>query len=272
MGQFKQTVFFVDARGNGWSYSLYTQPNRSALSGQVNEMNDFVKKMCKLCGTGVQATFARESLRGAPKTSLLEIYTNNAQWKGDPAKDIEQAGSVILVQCFNADYSKKKDLYLHGVWDTAITAGTLANPAGWAAVRNDFIAELQSGKYYFLGKTGDSNAAIAAVATVGGRKLQITTDSDFFPAPYDQKRRLEVAIKGLDTVPALPNPVLVTPSSARVAVTKNNFLDPRLTAGTIRMNANDLIQIKHVFFERATLHRIGRPFKPSAAGRYRRLH
>jgi len=271
MGQFKETVFCVDARGNGWSYSLYMQPNRSGVDPNTAAMNDFVKKLMKLCGTGVRATYERESLRLSPKVSMLGEFSSNAQWAGDSGKDIEQAGSVILCKCANTDYSKKKDIYIHGVWDTAITAGTLATPAGWATLRDDFLSELQSGKYYFLGKTGQSTAGIASVTQLN-RKLLITTDAPFFPAPFDGSKRVEVAIKNVDTVPGLPNPVLVIPSSATTAVTKNNFFDPKLQGGTIRMNSNDLIQIKHAWFERATLHRIGRPFKPSAAGRYKRIH
>jgi hypothetical protein len=271
MSQFKETVFVVDARGNGWSYSLYMSPPRSVLDPNTSALNDFVKKLMKLCGTGVKATFERESLRGSPKVSMLGEFSSNPQYAGDPAKAIEQAGSVILCKCANDDYSKKKDLYIHGVWDTAITAGTLATPAGWATLRDDFLNELQSGKYYFLGKTGESNEQISAVAQ-SGRKLLITTAGNFFPAPYDGKKKIEVAIKGVDTVPGLPNPVLVTTKSATTAITKNNFFDPVLNGGTIRMNANDLIQIKHAWFERATTHRIGRPFRPSAAGRYKRIH
>lgn len=271
MGQFKQTLYMVDGRNNGWSYSLYTQPNRSTIDPNTNEMKDFLKKLVKICGTGVKGTYARESLRGSPKVSMLGEWSAIAQYAGDPAKAIEQAGSVILCKCSNLDYSKKKDLYLHGVWDTAITGGTLATPAGWAALRDDFLNELKSGKYYFLGKTGETNEQISAVA-VQGRKLLITTAAAFFPGPFDGKRRLEVAIKGVDTVPGLPNPVLVTPTSATTAITKNNFLDPHLQGGTIRMNANDLIQIRQAWFERATTHRIGRPFKPSALGRYKRIH
>jgi hypothetical protein len=271
MGQFKETSFWVDARGNGWSYSLYMQPGRSGVDPNTAEMNDFVKKLAPLCGTGVRATFERESLRGSPKVSMLGEFSASAQYAGDPAKAIEQAGSVILCKCANADYSKKKDLYLHGVWDTAITGGALATPAGWAAVRNAFLTELETGRYYFLGKTGQTTAGIASVAQVN-RKLLITTDSPFFPAPFDGSKRVEVAIKNLDTVPGLPNPVLVIPTSSTTAVTKNNFFDPRLQGGTIRINANDLIQIKHAWFERATTHRIGRPFKPSASGRYKRIH
>lgn len=272
MGQFKETVFFVDGRDNGWSFSLYMQPNRSLVDPNTNAMDNFVKKLCPLLGTGVKATFARESLRGAPKTSVLGEYATIAQWAGDPSKAIEQAGSVILCQCFNQDFSKKKDLFIHGVWDTAITGGTLANPAGWAALKSTFLTELASGAYYFLGKVGETNEQITAVAQQG-RKLLITTANSFFPGPvFDGKRRVEVAIKGVDTVPGLPNPVLVTPTSPTTAVTKNNFLGAVLNAGTIRMNTYDLIQIKFAFFERATLHRIGRPFKPSASGRYRRIH
>jgi hypothetical protein len=272
MAQFKETVFLVDARGNGWSYSLYMQPNRSTPDPNTSAMNNFAKKLAKLMGTGTRFTFARESLRGSPKVSLLGEYSSNAQWAGDAAKPIEQAGSVILCQCFDAGYTKKKDIFLHGVWDTAITGGTLQAPAGWAALRDDFLTELQSGLYYFLGKTGENNEQITAVAQLG-RKLQITTAAPFFPGPvFDGKRKIEVAIKGVDTVPTLPNPVLVTPTSPTTAVTKNNFLGAVLAGGTVRMNTFDLIQIKHAFFERATLHRIGRPFKPSAAGRYRRLH
>jgi hypothetical protein len=271
MGQFKETVFFVDPRGNGWSYSLYGQPNRSQLAANVDFMNDFVKKLCKLLGNGVRATFARESLRGSPKVSLLDSYSNNAQWAGDTTKEIEQAGSVILCQCYNDDFSKKKDIFIHGVWDTAITAGTLATPAGWATLRDAFLAELASGKYWFLGKTGSSTEQVSAVATQG-KKLLITTANAFFPAPFDGKKRVEVTIKGVETVPTLPTPVLVTPTSATTAVTKNNFLGPVLNSGSITMNSYDLIQIKKAYFTRATTHRIGRPFKPSALGRYKRLH
>jgi len=271
MAQFKETVFFVDPRGNGWSYSLWVQPNRSNPDPGLSYMNDFTRKMCKLLGTGVKATFNRESLRGSPKVSLLGAYSSNAQWAGDPAKDIEQAGSVILCQCFDVDFHHKKDLFLHGVWDTAITAGTLATPAGWAALRDDFLNELKTGKYYFLAKTGEQNEAIT-LAEVVGRKLKITTAAAFFVGPFDGKRRTEVFIKGIDSVPGIPSPVLVTPLSATTAITKNNFLDPKLNGGTIRMNQYDLIQIKNAYFERATTHRIGRPFKPSAAGRYKRIH
>lgn len=272
MAAFKETVFFVDARGNGWSYSLYMQPNRSFPDVGTAGMNNFTKKLCKLLGTGVRATYARESLRGSPKVSLLGEYSSNAQWAGDPAKPIEQAGSVVLCQCFDQNFTKKKDLFIHGVWDTAITGGTLQTPAGWATLRDDFLTELKSGLYYFLGKIGETNDQITAVAAVN-RKLQITTANPFFPGPpFDGKRRVEVAIKGIDTVPGLPNPVLVTPTSPTTAITKNNFLDAKLQGGTIRMNTYDLIQIKQAFFERATLHRIGRPFKPSASGRYKRIH
>lgn len=271
MGQFKETVFYVDGRGNGWSYSLYMQPNRSSPDPNTAAMNDFAKKLAKLLGTGVHPTFARESLRGSPKVSLLGEYSSAAQWFGDPAKAIEQAGSVILCQCFNQDWTKKKDMYIHGVWDTAITGGALATPAGWATLRDDFLTELKSGKYYFLGKTGESNEQITAVANVG-RKLQITTANAFFAGPFDGKRKVEVTIKNVDTVPGLPSPVLVTPTSATTAITKNNFMDARLQGGTIRMNAFDLIQIRQAVFERATTHRIGRPFKPSALGRYKRIH
>lgn len=271
MGQFKQTVFATDARGNGWSYSLYTQPNRSSLDVNVSEMNDFMKKLAPMMGTGTKFTFKRESLRGSPKTSLLFEIPVNPQYAGDPAKAIEQAGSVVLCQCFNADYSKKKDLYIHGVWDTAITGGTLASPAGWAALRDAFLLELASGKYYFLGTTTKTSDAIQAVAQQN-RKLLFTTQNPFFAGPFDQKRRVQVAIKGVDTVPGLPPTLLVTPQSATTCLTKNNFALPVLNTGTITMNAYDLIQIKHAFFERATLHRIGRPFKPSALGRYKRIH
>lgn len=271
MGQFKETVFYVDGRGNGWSYSLYMQPNRSGLDANVGGLDDLVKKLAKLLGTGVHPTFARESLRGSPKVSLLAEYGSSAQWQGDPNKAIEQAGSCILCTCYNQDFSKKKNIFIHGVWDTAITAGALATPAGWATVRDDFLNELKSGKYYFLGKTGQTNEQITAVAQQG-RKLVITTANAFFPGPFDGSKRVEVAIKGVDTVPAMPSPVLVIPTSATTAITKNNFLGAILNDGRIRMNANDLIQIKQAYFTRATTHRLGRPFKPSAGGRYIRKH
>lgn len=273
MGQFKQTVFLVDGRDNGWSYSLYTQPNRSAPAPNVDEMNNFAKKMAKLMGTGCKFTYARESLRGSPKVSLLAEYNASAQWAGDPAKPIEQAPSVILCQCWDETFTHKKNLFLHGVWDTAITGGTLATPAGWAALRDDFLLELTSGKYYFLGKTGEVNGQIASVAVIPNtRKILITTVDPFFAAPFDGKQRKEVTIKGVDTVPGLPNPVLVTPQSATTAVSHRNFLDPKVSAGTIRMNTFDLIQIKKAYFTRATTHRIGRPFEPSAPGRYKAIH
>lgn len=273
MGQFKETVFFVDGRNNGWSYSLYIQPNRSQIDPNTRGMNDFTKKLCKLCGTGVLATYERESLRGSPKTSLLgQFNPANPQWQGDSTKPIEQAGSVVLCQCYNADMSKKKNLYLHGVWDTAITSSGLQTPAGWATLRDDFLAELGSGKYYFLGKVDERNEQITAVAQIG-RKLQITTAAPFFPGPvFDAARRVEVAIKGVDTVPGMPSPVLVTPTSPTTAITKNNFMGAILNSGSIRMNTYDLIQITKALFMRPTTHRIGRPFKPSAGGRYHRIH
>lgn len=271
MGQFKETSFYVDGRGNGWSISLFIQPNRSQLDVNTHGLDLFNQKLMPCLGHNVKATYLRESLRGSPKVSVLGQYGDLTQWAGDPTQEIEQAGSVVLCQCFDATLTHKKDLFLHGVWDTAINAGTLQNAWKTSAVVKAFINELKSGKYYFLGKVGEANELVTAAVQVG-RKMQITTANPFFPGPFDGKKRVEVFFKGIDTTPSLPSPVLVTPISATQAITKNNFIVAQLNAGHIRMNTYDLIQISQAFMERATLHRIGRPFKPSAAGRYKRLH
>jgi hypothetical protein len=273
MGQFKQTVYLVDGRNNGWSYSLFIQPTRDVLDPNANGMNDFAKALMPLMGTGVLVTYNRESIRNRPKVSILGTFNaNNTQWQGDPAKPIEQAGSVILLQCYNTDFSKKKNLFMHGVWDTAITNKSVQTPPGWAALRDNFIKELTTGKYYFLGKVGVKKSLIAAVAPAPANKLLITTQDPFFDAPFDGSKRVEVTIKGVESVPDLPKPVLVSPTSATTAVTKNRFLGALNHAGSISMNSYDLIQIKQAFMTRATTHRIGRPFNPAAGGRYKRTH
>jgi len=267
MSLFKYTFFGDDSRENGWSQSLFRdEPGVTILSEPVRA-KALVKKIVKLLGIDVKYTYIRQSrddIKGDGLLTQLDLITN-ADFKGDGSKPIEQAGSCLLVQMSNADRTKKKAFYLHGVWDTAITGAIYADPIGYAAAFTAFGNELKN--YGWGWKTVDSKVQsnIDKVEATPGDKLKITTVDPVFVGPFKGQHQ-QVYVTGIESFPHIHNPLVVVPTDVNVCFTFRKFIKPFADGATITRNVYAFIKPFNVEIVRPCTRRVGRPFRPQGGG------
>jgi hypothetical protein len=261
----KHTIFFVDGRNNGFSNSLYIDQGTTTLIGASLRTRTLLQLWAPLLGTGVKATYVRVSFDGIRGDGNLSELPATAEYSGDPAKPMEQAGSCIQAQMSDVAFIRKKNMFMHGVWDTAITGGALATPPTWNTKWEAFIAELKSG-WGWKGVNNKVVAAISAVAQNPNSTLAFTADADVFAGPFDGRTQ-QVQINGVDSIPRMKNPVIVRPIDARHASTVKQFVLKPFVSGQITVKQYGFFPAVNVFAIRATTHRVGRPFRPQAGGR-----
>lgn len=269
----KTTFFFVDGRNNGWSNSLYY--DGSSVLGTPTLALQLVAAWVKMLGTGVKCTYIRESLDSIKGDGFLYEVPATADYAGAAGKPTEQAGSCVLLYMGNLAWTKKKAIYQHAVWDTRITGGALALPAGYAALQTNFFDLLKQG-WGWKTVTGNRTAAMLTAEPTTGNKLLLTTAADIFLPPFDG-RNVQVRVSGLPTIPPVRNPLVVKPLTARTCVTKGRFFLPDYVAPTPLPVAGQMVANTYAFFpaerataERACQHKVGRPFRPQAGGRSKR--
>jgi hypothetical protein len=261
----KKVIFFwVDGRNNGWSNPLFIDEGTTTLGTPLRALN-LAKLWCKMLGEGVRLTYIRESFDAIKGDGWLYEVPAVADYAGVSGKPMEQAGSVVLIKMGNAAWTKTKNLYQHAIWDTRITGGTLALPAGYNTAQTAWFDELKNG-WGWKAKTGQTAVGIASAVPAPGNTLLITTDADVFPGPYDG-RRVPVRVSGIASIPAIRNPLTVRPTGARTCITRRQFTNPVISAGQLVYSTYDFQPCLRVGAERAGTHKVGRPFRPQAGGR-----
>lgn len=260
----KTTLFWVDGRNNGWSNSFYSDFGGTTLTTPTRALQ-MAALMCKMMGEGTRLTYIRESFDSIKGDGFLYEVPAVAGYAGVVGKPMEAAPSCVLVYMGNLAWTRKKAIYQHAIWDTRITGGALAVPAGYATAQTDWFNELLTG-WGYKGKTGDTTVAISAVVADAGNTLKITTGADVFPGPYDG-RRVQVRVSGITSIPKIKNPLIVRPLDARNCITKRQFSNPVLAAGQLVFSTYGFFPAEKVVAERATSHKVGRPFRPQAGGR-----
>jgi len=262
----KTTWFWVDGRNNGWSNSLYSDFGSTTLGTPARALL-LASLMCKMMGEGTRCTFIRESFDAIKGDGSLYEVPSTALYAGATGKPMEAAPSCVLIYLGNSGWTRKKAFYQHAIWDTRITGGALAMPAGYATLQTDWYNELKTG-WGWKGVTGTTTKAITAVAADAGNTVKITTGADIFPGPFDG-RRVQVRVSGINSIPKMRSPLVVRPLDERNAVTLRQFALPTLAAGQLSLATYGFFPAAEVTAERAASHKVGRPFRPQAGGRSR---
>ena len=262
----KSTLFWVDGRNNGWSNSFYYDDGSSTLS-QPNKALAMAALMCKMMGEGTRLTFIRESFDAIKGDGFLYEVPATANYAGVTGKPMEAAPSCVLFYMGNLAWTRKKAIYQHAIWDTRVTGGALAMPAGYSVAQTNWINELKNG-WGWKGKTGQTQQAITAVEVAAGNTVRLTVAGDLFPGPFDG-RRVQVRASGVQSIPRMRNPLVVIPTSERVCVTLRQFAQPVLAAGQLVLSTYGFLPCERAAPERAASHKVGRPFRPQAGGRSR---
>jgi len=263
----KYTFYFSDGRNNGFSNSLYRETSSTVL-GQTLLGMDLLRVWCPLLGTGVKATYMRESFDEVLGDGLLTEVPADPAFSGSATQPMEQAGSCVLVQMANAALTRKKPFYMHAIWDSRIVGGVLVTPSGWVTRENNFFQSLKGG-WGWKGVTGKTQAGILTAVPSGDNQLLLTVNAPIFAGPFDG-RKLQVFLSGLATIPKLKNPVIVRPLSTTTCATVKQFTNPTLAGAQLTVKNYAFFPGVNVSAIRPTTHKVGRVFRPQAGGRSKR--
>lgn len=261
----KYTFFGADNVGpNGWSNTLYRNEG-DALNPDPTDAKALLNKWKAILGAEARWNYIRESrddIFGDGKLTQLDDT-----FVGDSTRPIEQSGSCILATCRNDTRIRRKAIYLHGVWDIAITGGRYVRPnAAWGAAIDALVAELKNNGWGWKRVASYTHTAIATVAVVNTTQVQLTLADNVFVAPFDGRTK-SVRLRGLSGVPKFKNPVIVTPTGPNVCIVRQPHTNVVNLPGRLSVPVFEFQQIQVCDEFRAVTHRCGRPFRPSAGGR-----
>jgi hypothetical protein len=265
----KTTFFLVDGRNNGWSFSLYREQASSELDPNALDAKALAAAMAPLLGEGVKFTYCRDSFDGIRGDGSLTEFAAIADYSGAVGKPMEQAGSCLHFQLANQALTKKKPIFIHGIWDTKITGGVLQDPPGWSTKMTTFKNIIKAKPWGWKGVDTKTATAITTVTATASNKLLITVADPVFLGPFDGRTQ-QVQVNGVGSIPSIRNPLVVIPKTATTCVTKNKFADPVVDGGQLTVKTYTFYPAIKTFEIRATTKRVGRPFRPQAGGRSRR--
>lgn len=257
MPKIRATLFFSQ-KGYGWTETGWFDGASTDLNTYFGKIDALAQKRIKLCGNNTFLPYLRWSQEGVFRDVALWAYPGSGL-QGGTGKDSDAPTTALLLNLRNSTATRRKNVYLRGVWDEGVIAGGVYSPTpAYVALMNDYIAQLVADGWGWLGVNTTTLQNISGVTQQPSGLVQLTFAGNLFPGPFPAQ--FTVNISGVQGAAQVNGVQRVIASSATICETKNRIsIFPWTAGGRGRLNTQDLITIAGGTVRRVVERKAGRP-------------
>jgi hypothetical protein len=259
---YKASIVF-EQHARGWTESYYLQSPALNYETAIARLDEVAKARAKLLG---REAFIK-GFRVSRVDEKNEGYIEYTRYNGNADKDSAQPDVAILVTCYDALFSRKKNIYLRGVWDEWEEKGGILTREDklFTKAFAEFTNALtrNNAPFGWWGVTGKTQANVTNIVADADDRLTMTFDADVFAEPLFGTKQ-KIRLTGVNGRSGMNGEHIVQALTARTCVT---VVSTRHVAykfgGRVAFNTYGFLQMKNLTVAKVTSRDSGAPLLES---------
>lgn len=254
-----KATWFFEQRGRGWSLSLW----KTFGIGQLDRVQGSALALSPfLAGiTGAQTKII--GVRTSDEAIINDSIPQEVSFAGNALHESEDPNTSVTIRMQTQDRSRRKDIFMRGVWDDLITKGGIIDQdnGAWAQQFSALTAQLLLNSWGWMGRDVGTVVNITNYVVAADGMVTFTLDAPLFPVPLVNSRQ-SVRISGLNNRSSILNgqQVVIVKAANSAQTVKAFGAGPFTATGRMRFNTKTLILPSFIATFRVGERRVGAPF------------
>jgi hypothetical protein len=231
--------------------------------GQLDRVQGAALAMAPLIAALTGSSTKVNGVRTSDESILGDAIPQEVLFPGVVGRDSEDANTSVTIRMQTQDRSRKKDIFMRGIWDDLITkGGTIDQQNGlWFQQFSAFTARVLLDSWGWMGRDVSTTANITNYVSAADGTVSFTLDANLFPAPLVNTRQA-VRISGLNNRSSILNgQQVVIATAVNAAKTVKSFgAGPFIGVGRMRFSTKTLILPQFINAVKVGERRVGAPF------------